>query len=115
MAVRAGTPQGRKLSDINNMPHGRFLPSMYKLFCTFFYVSVDWTNVSFFIILSHYRYTGCLTNGAQSLTWLRYLKSRVKFGCQFFFLWLVSKLYEFKVSKCGNIGWYAQSTKPILL
>jgi hypothetical protein len=30
-------------------------------------------------------YTGCLKNGAQSLKWLRYLKSRVKFRCQFFF------------------------------
>jgi hypothetical protein len=29
-------------------------------------------------------YTGCLKNGAQSLEWITYSKSRVKFRCQFF-------------------------------
>jgi hypothetical protein len=30
--------------------------------------------------------TGCLKNGAQSLEGLNYLKSRVQFRCDFFFL-----------------------------
>jgi hypothetical protein len=43
-------------------------------------------------VLANYEYR-CLKNGAHSLEWLTYLKSWIKFRCDFFFLGLVSKLY----------------------
>jgi hypothetical protein len=48
MTTRAATPQGRKLSNINNMPNRRYLPSINFSVpfarWSHFYVSIDWTT-----------------------------------------------------------------------
>jgi hypothetical protein len=44
MAGRATTPEGRKLGNINNMPNGRYLPSI-NFSVPFAIVSIDWTCI----------------------------------------------------------------------
>jgi hypothetical protein len=66
MAGRAAPPQGRKLSNINNMPNRRYLPninfSVPFARWSHFYVCIDWTKYDHLNFMLGNVYVGAVMN-----------------------------------------------------